>query len=286
MTVESALVYPKVGIGYRRRLLREILEASGSIDCLELLVEHFLPLTPARRAELLMLREHFDLIPHGVSLSVASQEITDFPHLNDLKELIRLIEAPFFGEHLSMSRAAGFNLWHLSPVWRTRAQLRRTVDHIARTMEVLGVPFVLETITEMLCLANSDYAMDEFYELVCVQSGAELLLDVTNVWINQTNALSDLAIKPFGRLAECPWRQFHIVGYGLDHDGFIIDSHDSPIQPEIFNIYAQALAVQAPDYVILERDGGLFVEPTILAEVVKLREMARGIAAEPKRVAR
>lgn len=265
---------PHIGLGYRRRIAQEIWDARSHIDCLEILVEHFLPLTPARRRELAKLREEFLLIPHGVGLSIGSKGVTDYPYLADLKHLMRLIDAPFFGEHLSMSRADGFDIWHLSPVWRTEEQLLAVVAGISQTVDVLGVPFALETITEMISIPNADYELDEFYAEICERSGAGLLLDVTNLLINQANGTSQYAQQPFGRLTDCYWRQLHIVGYTMEHDGYLIDSHDAPIQDEIFDAYAVALSIQVPEYVIIERDGGFHEEPSILAEIERLRLMS------------
>lgn len=265
---------PRIGLGYRRRIAQEIWNARGHIDCLEILVEHFLPLTPARRRELAKLREEFLLIPHGVGLSIGSMGIVDYPYLDDLKQIIRLIDAPFFGEHLSISRADGLDIWHLSPVWRTEEQLRSVEAGISQTVDALGVPFALETITELISIPNADYEYDEFYAEICTRSGADLLLDITNILINQANGISECRQQPFGRLTDCCWRQMHIVGYTAEHDGYLIDSHDAPIQDEVFDAYATALSIQIPDYVIIERDGGFQSEPSIFAEIERLRLMS------------
>ena len=62
---------PRIGVAYRRQVAAEIFDLRSEIDCLEILVEHFLPLTTERRREL----EHCarsSFYPHGVALSPGS----------------------------------------------------------------------------------------------------------------------------------------------------------------------------------------------------------------------
>jgi uncharacterized protein (UPF0276 family) len=263
---------PLVGIGYRREVASEILAHSSSIDCLELLVEHFLPLTPARRRELDRLAEEFALILHGVSLSPGSVEPPGEPYWAGVSELIDYVEAPYLGEHASFSRGGGYDLWHLSPLWRTERSLEVLVDNLGEAQERLGVPVALETITEPFEVPGAELQWDEFLVEATRRSGAQLLIDVTNLWINRENQISggpDL----FGCLREAQWAQFHIVGAGVEEDGFLVDNHEAPVSPALLQAYAGAVAITPAPYTILERDGRLGEFDEVLGDLERLRQV-------------
>jgi uncharacterized protein (UPF0276 family) len=271
---------PLVGIGYRREVASEIHAHRASIDCLELLVEHFLPLTGARRRELEKLAEDFELILHGVSLSPGSVEPPPESYWSQVAELIELVEAPYLGEHASFSRGGGYDLWHLAPLWRTQEMLQVLVDNLVRAQDRLGVPVALETITEMLQVPGASLEWDEFLVEATRRSGAKLLIDVTNLWINRENGIVR-SPSLFGRLRESEWAQFHIVGSSASDDGFLVDSHEAPLSPSLLAAYAEAVDIAPAPYTILERDGRLGEFDEVLADLEQLRGVLR--AAQPAR---
>lgn len=269
-----------VGIGYRREVASEILAHRANIDCLELLVEHFLPLTRTRRRELDGLAAEFELILHGVSLSPGSVEPPPESYWTQVAELVDYLEAPYLGEHASFSRGGGYDLWHLAPLWRTERTLEVLVDNLDRAQDRLGVPLALETITEMLEVPGAELEWDEFLVEATRRSGAQLLIDVTNLWINRENGITS-GPSLFGRLGEAEWAQFHIVGANTGDDGFLVDSHEAPLSPSILEAYAEAVGIAPAPYTILERDGRLGEFDEVLADLAQLRTALR--AAQPVR---
>lgn len=272
-----SIVETKFGVGYRRPLADQFHELSSELDVLEILVEQFLPLTNDRIGELEALRESFELIPHGVSMSLGSSDPREMPMFGDLKRLLDLIEPPYFSEHVAISRAGGFDIWHLSPVWRTQGGLDVIANNADIAREELGLPLVLETITEMVRLPGATYGWGEFLAELHRRTGATLLVDVTNVWLNATNGIAGDLDDLFGDIAGVPWTQFHVAGYSVGHDSFLIDSHDAPIQEEIFSVYEDALNVQRPSIIILERDAKFEMLADLVVEVGRLKSISRDL---------
>lgn len=260
-----------VGVGYRRVLHDAILAARDQIDCLELLVEHFLPLTDANRDLLRQLADRFPIVLHGVGLSLGSVRPPQPAILPAVREIAALTYAPFFGEHVSLSRAGGLDLWHLSPVPRTRDSLDAMVGRITSTQDELDLPVVLETITVPFEFAVEDYGWGDFHRTLHERTGAELLVDITNLVVNSVNGVGPAVESALGSIADVPWRQVHIVGYTVDDDGWALDSHETAIGPDVLAGFDLLLEHQRPPYVIVERDGRFGTFDEVLDDLVRIR---------------
>lgn len=257
---------PAVGIGYRRPIRQKILDNLAVFGCLEILAEQFMPLTKIKHAELEELADKVPLILHGVSLSLGGIQRPTEDYWSDLRTILSITRSPHFGEHLSISRSGGYDIWHLSPVWRTREVLAVCAQNIREAMDRLGVQLALETITEMFTLANSELAWAEFYIELCDATGAGLLVDVTNVGINIENKVEGFSPECLRELARVPWLQMHVGGPSEDHDGYIVDTHSSPVGREVPWL-RKALKHAVAPYVIIERDDNLGEFETLLQDV-------------------
>jgi uncharacterized protein (UPF0276 family) len=262
---------PRVGIAYRREIAAEIRDLGPELDCLEILVEHFLPLTAERRRELERLREDFLLLPHGVGLSPGSVQEASAGYYAGVRQVVTMIDAPFFGEHASLSRGGGYDLHQLSPLWRTQASLDALVENLERATDRLGVPIALETITEPHALPGAELDWDEFYVEAARRSGAGLLVDVTNVWVNAENGIVPDAPQRLRGLSAAGWHQFHLAGISRQADGFLLDSHDARLSEDILAAFREALAVQVAPFTIIERDARLEAVDELTADLRAVR---------------
>lgn len=263
----------KVGVSYRRELAGAIASSAERIDCLEVLVEHFLPLTPPRRRELEALAERFTLLPHSVSLNLGYAGPIDYEQWAAVLEVVAATDAPYVSDHGSISRAEGVDIGHLSPLWRTEEGLRTLSNRAAQVQDFFGRPLAIETITEPFVIPNADYDWDDFYVEACRRSGAGLLVDITNLFINFENGVWERKPQSFvGALSDVPWHQCHIVGYARDGDGVYHDHHDAAITPDLFDALLSATSSRRPATCIVERDGGYEQFGKVLSELEAIRE--------------
>jgi hypothetical protein len=115
----------------------------------------------------------------------------------------------------------------------------------------------------------------EFLNLICRESGAGLLLDIENVYLNATNhgfdpyAFID-ALRP-GLVKE-----IHMAGGITVNDKplakpLLADSHSHPVPDAALDLLEYALRRQAPSVIILERDDRLEAGDEILDDVARIR---------------
>ena len=90
-----------VGLGYRRELAAQIETNKDMLDCVEIISEGYIS-SVERLRRLYLLTQKYNVIPHGVNLSIASPFI-DLKHLEGIKNLCDVINAPYYSEHLSLT---------------------------------------------------------------------------------------------------------------------------------------------------------------------------------------
>jgi uncharacterized protein (UPF0276 family) len=111
----------------------------------------------------------------------------------------------------------------------------------------------------------------EFVGRVLERSGCFLLLDLENLYLNASNHGYD-ARGFIDAVAPGQVRGVHVAG-GVTMEGVLIDTHDRPVPPPVFDLLAYLLECQAPDTIVLERDQGLDRLDEVFRDVDRLREM-------------
>jgi uncharacterized protein (UPF0276 family) len=264
----------QVGIGYRRELRDGIFARRDSFDCLEVIAEAYFEPSRARLDELRRLKDAFRLVPHGLRLSIGAVERPPQSYLDELARFLDRIDAPYHGDHFALTGAAGVELGHLSPLWYTEQCLETVIANTRQVQRFLGRQIVLETITEPFVIPGATLSPPEFITAVCRETGCGVLLDVTNVFINARNAGRD----PLDFVRALPLeavRQVHLVGYARAADGTYIDGHVHAVQDDLWALYDDALALCAPEFVIIERDGHFPDMAELVAEVERARAPLR-----------
>ncbi len=273
---------PKVGLGYRRSIREELFEAAEKIDCVEVLVEHFMPLSKSRILELEALSEEFTVVLHGVSLSLGSATLQVMDgYWDNLTTIARITGATYLGEHISVSRGGGFDLGHLSPVWRSQSSQQLLIQNIRQFRDRTGLQLALENITEQVSFGQTITTPYEFMAEVCVESGALVLLDVANLEINRNNRIpGHSTTDALFILNRARWVEVHIAGGSVDDDGFLIDSHSTPVADSTLSILASALSLQRPEAVVVERDSDFDDFEALLQDLEKVRGVVSSLTSE------
>ncbi len=241
-------------MAYRRDYRDPLLTGDPIPAALELMAETFVPHLRGRApSELAQLRRRFQLTAHSVGLSIGSVERPAEAYLEGVARFLALAEPQIYSDHLAITVAGGRDLGHLTPIWYGERALEVVVRNLAAARRVLGVLPCLEIIAEPFELPGARWSQARFASEVHRATGCGVHLDLANVHINATN----FGFCPRAFIEQLPADAIevvHVVGYGRDDRGVLIDSHDHPMQPEIWDLLDFTLARAHPQFVIVERD--------------------------------
>jgi uncharacterized protein (UPF0276 family) len=281
----------QIGIGYRSTLARWTRANLARFDVLEITVDHCLHGGEAKRGEILDLVGRIPLNAHGVGLSIGTDVPLDLDYLDQVAAIVALLKAPTYSEHLAFTRVPGRDLANLLPLPKTEAVAEMVIAKVRTVQERVGVPFLLENISYLFEWPDSRLTDAEFLSLICRETGAGLLLDVENLYLNATNHGFD----PYQFLDDLPAglvREVHMAGGIPVSDGrldtaILADSHSYPMPEATLDLLDRVLDRHSPATIILERDDRLDATDEILDDVARIRDrVARRFPVDGRPLAR
>lgn len=276
-----------VGLGWRPEIAADLLAAPQTIGLVEVVAETCFAQKAARR-EACALAEIWPVVPHGVKLSLGSADGIDLERARRLAALARELRAPAVSEHVSLTRAGGRDIGHLTALPFSRAAVRVMADNVDRARRLLpDVPFLLENIAWTVRWPEDEMDEGDFHAAVAEATGCDLLLDLGNLYANARNA----GVAPEALLRRYPLERVamvHIAG-GAHDGGFYVDTHADPVPEPVFALLDLLMAATGPLPVILERDGRFPPFADLQEEIGRARRSVEGAAAlriRPERSAR
>src|SRR5712671_7934554 len=275
MHVATGRLCPAVGMGFRASIERWTREHLDRFDALEITVDHCLAGSRRLRAAIFDLVGRIPLTAHGVGLSLGTDVPLDLAYLDEVAEVVERLRAPAYSEHLAFTRVPGRETAALMPLPKTEAVAEQIIAKVRTVQSRVPFPFLLENITYVFEWPDSKMSDAEFLNLICRETGAGLLLDVENVYLNATNhgfdphAFID-ALRP-GLV-----REVHMAGGVTIRDEslakpLLADSHSHPVPDAALDLLEYALARHAPSVIVLERDDRLEAVDEILEDVARIR---------------
>lgn len=266
---------PAVGIGYRAGIRDWTRAHLDRFDVLEVTVDHCIHGDRAQRAAIFDLVGRIPLTAHGIGLSIGTDMPLDLAYLDQAARLVERLDAPAYSEHLAFTRVPGRDLGNLLPLPKTEAVAEAIVAKVRALRSRIPVPFLFENIASVFEWPESNLSDVEFFNLICAESGAGILLDIENLYLNAANHGFD----PFEFLDSLPpglVKQVHMAGgMAVTGDGlprpFLADSHSHPAPAVTLDLLAYALARHAPAAIVLERDDRLDAADEILGDLERIR---------------
>jgi len=260
------------GLGLRPEHYDEIVASPGKVSWFEALSENYMVAGGMPLHWLDRIRRDYPMALHGVSLSIGTIDPLDRGYLAELKTLVDRVQPMWVSDHLCFTGLRGLNMHDLLPLPYTEEALDHVAERVMRVQDHLGRRLVLENVSSYVSYAASELTEWEFIAALCQRADCEILLDVNNVYVSAFNhefdALTFLRGMPRQRV-----RQFHLAGH--THKGsHIIDTHDHPIVPDVWDLYAEAVKLFPGVPTMIERDADIPPYAELLAEL----DVARGIA--------
>jgi uncharacterized protein len=266
---------PAVGIGYRAAIGDWTRENLDRFDVLEITVDHCIFGGKGVQSAIFDLVDRVPLSAHGIGLSIGTDAPLDLDYLDQVAALVERLKAPAFSEHLAFTRVPGRELGNLLPLPKTEAVAGSIIAKVRIVQSRISVPFLLENISYVFEWPDSELSDAEFLNLICRETGAGLLLDVENLYLNAVNHGFDahkfLDALPTGLVQEVHVSGGIAVPENVLGRPFLADSHSHPVPGDALDLLSYMLARQTPSTIILERDERLEAVEEILDDIGRIR---------------
>jgi uncharacterized protein (UPF0276 family) len=265
----AALGAGAVGIGLRTPHYAQVLERRPPLGFLEVHSENFFGDGGAPLAWLERFRGAYPLSLHGVGLSLGSADGLDERHLAKLEALVRRFDPVLVSEHLSWSAIGGRHANDLLPLPYTEEALALVIERVERVQERLGRTILLENVSSYHAFPESSIPEWEFVAEVARASACSLLLDVNNIHVNAFNHRFD-SRRYLAAIDPASVAEIHLAGFE-EGDGCLIDTHGTPVSPEVWSLYEAAIARFGAQPTLIEWDTDIPALDVLLAEARKAR---------------
>ena len=240
------------GIGLRAPHVREVLERRPVVAWFEIHSENYFADGGPVLATLDRIRADYPLAMHGVGMSLGSTDPLDRGHLAKLKRLADRVNPAVISEHLCWSGVGGRHFNDLLPLPYTEEALDHVCARVAAVQDFLVRELVVENVSSYYAYPESTVPEHEFVAAVAARTGCRLLVDVNNIYVNARNH----GIDPHAYLAAIPRAavaEIHLAGFD-DSGPILIDTHGAPVAPEVWRLYAEAIARFGPVPTLIEWD--------------------------------
>lgn len=268
-----------MGIGLRVPHYQAIHQTRPEIDFFEIISENFMVDGGPPLKNLGLILEHYPVVQHGVSMSIASAEPLDWDYLKRLKKLTRLTQTPWFSDHLCWTTAHGRHLHDLLPVPYTHQNAAFIAEKARIVQDFMELPFALENLSSYVSFKSSEMTEWQFYREVVETAGVFMMLDVNNVFVSSVNhgfdPMTYLTHLPYDRVI-----QVHVAGHTELPDGTLLDTHDNHVKQDVWDLYSYVSARTGGCSTVLEWDASFMSFEDTLAEALIARRYRHDKPAE------
>ena len=273
MQVKMTQKYLGFGVGLRTKHKQQIInEKPTSIDWFEIISENYFDLDSSGCKQLKKIREDYPFVMHGVSLSIGSSDPLNMEYLKKLKALEQWLQPELVSDHICWTGFQKLNTHDLLPVPYTEEALQNMVDKVLQVQDFLGRKIALENPSTYLEFSDSHIPEWEFINELLAKSDCNLLLDVNNLYVNCFNH----NYNPYtyiNSLNADKVVQIHMAGHE-NYGTYIIDTHNSPIIPEVLNLYQYTIQKMGLRNSMIEWDADIPELPILIQELEKLKTIA------------
>ncbi|WP_111895789.1 DUF692 domain-containing protein [Acinetobacter sp. MB5] len=261
-----------VGLGLRRELIGDFLQAEQVPDFIEVAPENWMGFGGRHAKQFATCVERAPLICHGLSLSIGGPHPLDLEFIRQIKQFLKQHQALLYSEHLSYTHDGGY-LYDLLPIPMTEAAVRYVAERILKVQDQLGQRLVIENVSTY-AMPAAEMTEAEFVVGVLEAADCELLLDVNNVYVNSINHGSDaqafIRAMPTERV-----RYLHIAGHEQASPDLLIDTHGVAIVDPVWDLLRYTYQHMGVRPTLLERDFNLPAWSVLQQELQQIQRIQR-----------
>ncbi len=264
-----------VGLGLRRALLAEFSALEyGQVDFLEAAPENWIGVGGRFGRQYAALAERFPMALHGLSLDIGGPDPLDRDLIAAIADHIQRYNCVLYSEHLTYCASEG-HLYDLLPIPFTEEAVHYVAARIRQVQDMIGQPLVLEN-ASYYAQPHKQLSEAEFVDAVLAESGANLLLDVNNLYVNSINH----NYKPEDYLDALPLEKvvyLHIAGHYDEAEDLKVDTHGAAVIEPVWTLLAEVYRRVGRKPTLLERDFNFPPMSELLAEVERIRQIQAAV---------
>lgn len=175
---------------------------------------------------------------HSVGLPFGGPQPAEAEQIGLIAEMSEALGTPWVSDHLSFNAFRDGDHWSNTgfflPPRQTEASAQAAAQKIRDLSTALGRPVAFETGVNYLRPHEDEMTDGDFFARVARLAGSGILLDVHNLWVNESNgrqrAADVLAALPLDRVWE-----LHVAG-GTELNGYALDAHSGPVPEAVWEL--------------------------------------------------
>lgn len=263
------------GIGLRGPHQHEFLATRPAAAWLEAHSENYFAEDGVAVQTLDRIRQDYPLSLHGVGLSLGSIDPLDRDHLRKLARLVQRVQPGLVSEHLSWGSVDRQHLNDLLPLPYTEEALSHVTRRIQQVQDFLRRRILIENVSGYVEFTSSTMPEWEFLTAVAERSGAGILLDVNNIYVNAQNH-GFRAIEYIDSVQPSLVEEIHLAGHSTQRfgdDEILVDTHDGVVCDDVWDLYQAAIRRIGAVPTLIEWDSELPPLATLLNEAAKAQRI-------------
>ena len=215
-------------------------------------------------------REAWPVVTHGLTMCFGALEPCDPRYQRELRSFLRDLEVSWHSDHACFGSVDGVFAHDLLPLPFTDEAVAVVSQRISEAQDALGLPVALENVSYYAPMGADPLAEVDFLNEILSRTGAKLLLDVNNVYVNSQNFGFD-ARAWIDRVPADRVVQMHVAGHLVREDGLRIDTHGEPVPEGVYSLLEHTLRRTGDKPILLERDNNI---PPLEEQLDELRRLA------------
>ncbi|WP_421715623.1 DUF692 domain-containing protein [Arcobacter arenosus] len=263
------------GLGLRSDFLLDIKKSKFQPDWWEVTPENWMHMPKLYEKAFEQAVNSRPTVAHGLSLSIGSVDKLNKKFVKQIKTFLDRYNIEYYSEHLSFSSLEGKQSYELLPVPMTKNMVNFISDKIKEVEDIIQRNLILENATYYYA-PYAEMREVDFINEVFEKSGAKMLLDVNNVFVNSVNH-GFKARKFIDEIDKSKIAYMHMAGHYNDEDSKLkIDSHGMPICSGVWKLLEYTLKqVDAP--VMIERDNNIPPLSELELEYNQMKEIVKRV---------
>lgn len=240
------------GLGLRTEHYQYVLDHKPKLDWFEILSENYMVPGGKPLHYLDDIRADYDMVMHGVSLSIGSTDPLNTEYLKQLKHLIHRVQPHWISDHLCWTSVNHKNSHDLLPLPYNEDTINHIAERVRQVQDYLGQQILLENLSSYVTYQQSEMPEWQFFNEIAKRADCLVLLDINNIFVSAHNHLFD-PLDYIKSMDKQRVMQFHLAGHSYSGD-MIIDTHDHDVCDPVWDLYAQALKHFGAVSTMIERD--------------------------------